>query len=106
MSIRLQVFLLVVALTASLAAQETRGRVQGDVRDPSGALIAGATVTLSNNDTAVRSVKQTSGTGHYLDDLVIPGHYTIAIQAAGFKAFVQKNILVEVRGDITIDGVL
>jgi len=106
MSVRLRVLFLVLALAASLAAQETRGRVQGDVRDPSGALIAGANVTLSNDDSGVRAAKSTSETGHYMFDMVIPGHYTITVEAAGFKAFVQKNILVEVSGDITADGTL
>ena len=54
MSVRFRVFFLILALAASLAAQETRGRVQGDVRDPSGALIAGANVTLSNDDSGVK----------------------------------------------------
>ena len=106
MSIRLRVFLLLLALAVSLAAQETRGRVQGDIHDPSGALVAGASVTLSNDDSGVRTATSTSEGGHYLFDMVVPGHYTVTVEAAGFKAFVQKNVLIEVRGDVTVDGSL
>ena len=100
----LRLFVLGAALAASLVAQETRGRVQGDVRDPSGAVVAGAEVTLSNDDTGVKSVKSTNETGHYIFDFVIPGHYSIGVAAAGFRAFVQKNVLVGVGGDITVDA--
>src|ERR1017187_5727976 len=97
-------FSLILILAVSLTAQETRGRVQGDVRDPSGAVVAGANVTLTNDNTGVNAVKSTNETGHYLFDMVEPGHYSLSIAAAGFKAFVQKNILVEVGGDMTVDA--
>ena len=99
-------FFATLILAVSLPAQETRGRVQGNVRDPSGAVVAGANVTLTNDDTGVSAVKSTNETGHYLFDMVVPGHYTITVAAAGFKAFVQKNILVEVGGDITVDAAI
>src|ERR1035437_8156944 len=66
MSMRLRVLFLALALAATLAAHEMRGRVQGDVRDPSGALIAGANVTLSNDESGVRAAKSTRETGHYM----------------------------------------
>ena len=97
---------LILVLAVSVAAQETRGRVQGSVRDPSGALVAGANVALTNGDTGLTAVKATSETGHYLFDMVVPGHYSITVAAAGFKAFVQKNILVEVGGDMTVDAAI
>ena len=94
---------LTLLLAVALTAQETRGRVQGSVRDPSGAVVAGAAVTLTNGDTGLTAAKSTNETGHYLFDMVVPGHYTINVAAAGFKSFVQKNVLVEVGGDITVD---
>ena len=99
-------FSLILILAVSLTAQETRGRVQGDVRDPSGAVVAGANVTLTNDNTGVNAVKSTNETGHYLFDMVEPGHYSVNVAAAGFKAFVQKNILVEVGGDVTISAAI
>lgn len=98
--------ILVLAFATTLISQETRGRVQGDARDSSGAIVAGAGVTLTNDDTGVRAAQVTTETGHYLFDLVIPGHYTVAVQAVGFHVFVQKNVLVETRGDVTINAAL
>ena len=65
---------LALALAVSLPAQETRGRVQGSVRDPSGAVVAGANVLLSNDNTGVNAVASTNETGRYIFDMVIPGH--------------------------------
>jgi hypothetical protein len=95
-----------LVLAASLAGQETRGRVQGDVRDSSGALVAGAHVMLSNDDTGVKTSKTTNETGHYIFDLVVPGHYTVTVEVTGFRIFVQKNVLVEVGGDVTADAAM
>ncbi|MDE3168165.1 MAG: carboxypeptidase regulatory-like domain-containing protein [Acidobacteriota bacterium] len=97
-----QITAALLVLAGPLFAQETRGRVQGDVRDASGAAIATANVTLANDGTGVRANAVTNETGHYLFDLVTPGHYTVSVQAPGFRAFVQKNVLVETRGDVTV----
>ena len=105
MNLRRGLFLTLI-LAVSLAAQETRGRVQGNIRDPSGAMVAGANVTLTNDNTGENAAKSTNDTGHYLFDMVVPGHYSLTVGAAGFKSFVQKNILVEVGGDITADAAI
>jgi len=103
MSISKRVFWLLVALALSVSAQETRGKVQGDVRDPSGAVVGGATVTLSNDLSGVRAVRNSNETGHYLFDFVIPGQYSVTVEAKGFRVFVQKNILMESSGDVTVN---
>jgi hypothetical protein len=101
-----KVIVLFLVLAAMLAGQETRGRVQGDVRDPSGAVISGSQATLTNDETGVKVIRATSEIGHYIFDLVLPGHYTLAIQSPGFRAYVQKNILVEVGGDVTANATM
>ena len=96
-----------VPLTAGIAgAQEYRGRVQGAVTDPSNAVVVGATVTLRNINTSIETVRTTDSTGHYLFDLVEPGMYALAVQLEGFSRFVQENILVENRSDVTVNAVL
>ncbi|MEO7145359.1 MAG: carboxypeptidase-like regulatory domain-containing protein, partial [Bryobacteraceae bacterium] len=96
--------LLVFAMSA--LAQDFRARVEGLVSDPSHAVVPGATVTLLNVNTGVRTVRQTSGTGLYVFDLVDPGMYTITIEAPGFSKFIQENIAVQTRGDVTVNAVL
>ena len=65
---------LAFVLAVSLPAQETRGRVQGSVRDPSGAVVAGANVILSNDETGISAARSTNETGRYIFDMVVPGH--------------------------------
>jgi len=85
-------------------AQDYRGRIEGIVTDQSQATMAGATVTLLNVNTGIRVVRQTSDTGLYLFDLVDPGTYTVTIEAVGFGRFVQENITVQTRGDVTVNA--
>ena len=69
-------------------AQLTNGDVIGTVTDPSGAVIPGAKVTLTNTGTKIVAATRTSGTGDYTFKLLIPGQYTVTIEAQGFKKLV------------------
>jgi hypothetical protein len=93
--------------TAELSyAQEYRGRVQGVVSDSSRAVVAGAMVTLKNVSTGATVTRSTDATGRYLFDLVEPGAYQILVELEGFQRFVQQNIVVENRSDVTVDATL
>jgi len=99
---------LVIALSFTLGAhaQELRGSVRGNVTDSSGSVIVSAQVTLSNVNTGVQTTRETSATGDYLFDFVSPGSYTIKVETRGFRTFVQENILVQTRSDLTINAKL
>jgi len=106
-TIALVVAVLLCMLLASAAlAQSYRARVQGIITDQTQAVIAGATVTLLNVATGVQVVRQSSETGLYLFDFVDPGTYSITVEAVGFSKFVQQNILVQTRGDVTVNATL
>ena len=102
----LAVLTLVLVTAGVLGAQEYRGRVQGAVTDSSQAVVVGAKVTLNNVRTGVSSVRSTDQTGRYLFDLVEPGSYSVMVELEGFNRFVQENILVENRGDVTVNATL
>jgi hypothetical protein len=95
-----------VVCSGIASAQEYRGRIQGLVTDPSQAVVSGAAVTLRNNNTGVTAARATDGTGRYLFDLVEPGTYSLTVALEGFSRFLQENILVENRGDITVNAIL
>ncbi len=97
---------LFLIFAASGVTQDYRGRIEGLVTDPSKAVIAGSTVTLLNVNTGVKVVRQTSETGLYLFDLVDPGTYSVTIESPGFSRFIQENIVVQTRGDVTVNAVL
>lgn len=89
-----------------LSAQDVRGRVQGVVTDQTQAVVVSAAVTLVNDNTAVAATAQTSQTGQFIFDYVLPGTYTVSVEMQGFRKFVQKNVLVQARGDVTVNAQL
>ena len=80
-----------VMMTVPAAAQELRGRVQGVVSDPSGAVIPAAQVTLNNVNTNAETVRETNEVGQYVFDFVLPGTYELTVELEGFRTFVQQN---------------
>jgi hypothetical protein len=98
--------LAVYVLAGLLPAQDTRGRVQGIVTDPSQAVVSGAVVTLSNDNTGVQTNQATNQVGQYIFDFVLPGRYTVSVQLSGFRTFTQRNVLVQSRGDVTVNAQL
>jgi hypothetical protein len=70
----------------ALLAQRATGGVNGTVTDQSGAVVAGATVTLTNQDTNVVNHATTSNTGYFVFLDVTPGPYILTITKQGFKS--------------------
>jgi hypothetical protein len=70
------------------------GAISGTVQDPTGAVVAGATVTATNTDTNVPTVRPTTGAGDYNITPLIPGNYTLTVAAKGFEGYKQENITV------------
>jgi hypothetical protein len=87
--------LAISALAATAAvAQETTGTILGVVRDPTGALIPGATITVLNTDkgVAVRTV-ESDQTGEFVAPLLPIGHYKLTAAATGFQQVAQAVVL-------------
>jgi len=99
-------FSLILVHLGVSSAQDYRARIQGIVTDPSAAVVAGAAATLVNINTGVRIVKHTNETGLYLFDYVEPGSYTLTVELQGFSRFIQENIGVQSRGDVTVNVIL
>ena len=74
-------------------AQEFRSVLTGQVTDPTGAVLKGATVTAVNKDTGTRYSGETSSAGVYYMAYVLPGTYKVTVTAAGFRSAVQDNVL-------------
>lgn len=91
-------------LVSYLSAQEYRGRIQGSVLDASDSAIAGATATLINTGTNIPTTRSSDVTGRYIFDLVVPGTYTLTIEAPGFTKFQAEGIVLRQRADVTVDA--
>ncbi len=102
----LKIFVLVTMIALLASGQDYRAKVQGTVTDPTQAVVVGAKVTLTNVNTGISAVKETGPDGHYVFDLVEPGTYSVAVEQTGFSRFVQGDIRVQVRGDVTVNAVL
>jgi hypothetical protein len=92
-----------LCLTTAAHAQGTASRVTGVVLDPAGAIVPGATVTLTNEGTKVSFTTQTTSTGQYVFDSVQVGTYTVEVEKQGFKKFVSNNNPVNVNQPATVD---
>jgi hypothetical protein len=78
--------LFAVMLIASTAlAQVTSGTISGTVKDPTGAVISGATVTISNPSNGLTRTVTTSDSGEFSAPGLYPGTYTIKVESPGFK---------------------
>ena len=101
---RLAVCLMLAA--GSLAAQTFYGTVIGSVQDSTGAVIPGASVTITSLATGELRVQETEASGLYRFVNLVPGQYRLEARSEGFKQFVQEPIVVEVEASIRIDPVL
>ena len=88
------------------SAQESRGTIQGTVKDPQGATIADATVIVTNTEKGTVVNTKTNSTGHYIAPLLNPGNYTVAAEATGFKKVVRSGIFLETTDVRDVDFTL
>jgi len=98
----LSIFSLSVVLLGALAAPAqggNAGAIRGTVTDPSGALIPGATVHLSNPTSGLDRTATTDGTGQFVFSNVPFNPYRISISAAGFAPASQSA---EIRSSVGI----
>ncbi len=87
----------------SAYAQGTTSRVTGTVSDSSGAVVPGATVTLTNEGTNVSLTTETNNSGAYVFDLIQPGRYTVSVEKAGFNKFITTRNTVLVNQPATVN---
>jgi hypothetical protein len=90
-------------LTPRTASAQASAGIAGTVTDTSGAVVRGARVTVTNEGTSTSDHTVTESAGTYSFKGLIPGKYTVTVEASGFKKSVKKEINVEVSTTPTID---
>ena len=90
-----------------LMAQTTisSGSIVGTVTDPTGAVVSGATVTITNVATGQVINVKTNATGTYSSGAVVPGNYTVKVGAKGFSG-VSVPVTVQVGNTSTVNAKL
>jgi hypothetical protein len=97
----------ILLLYATAVAQEITGNIAGTVTDPQGAVVPGATVTLTNTDrnAVVRTVKS-GANGDYSAPLLPIGHYEVAVESSGFQKFTATGIVLNINDKLTVNAKL
>src|ERR1700722_17459274 len=93
-------------LGAIPAIADVTARISGTAKDPSGALVGGATVTAINTDTGIKETVRADGQGFYSFPSLPVGRYDIEVQASGFKVYRQKGLVLDVNTALTVDVAL
>jgi Carboxypeptidase regulatory-like domain/TonB-dependent Receptor Plug Domain/TonB dependent receptor len=87
----LMVFLCPLVCCSTFAQSGNQGSIAGTVTDSTGAVVSGATVTITNESTNVSRNVQTDGRGFYDVESLEPGSYTVSTSATGFQGTITKG---------------
>jgi hypothetical protein len=93
-------------LPSAVAAQESRGTLQGRVVDSSGGAVPGASVEVLNTATGVVTPTTTNEQGSYRMPFLNPGTYRVTVSLSGFGRFISDNIELHVADVLTVDATL
>jgi len=86
-----------------LSAQIDTGGITGTATDSTGAIVSGATITLTNDGTGVVLSTKSTSSGTYSLNAIRPGTYTLRGEASGFEAFIDKGLEVHLQSTLTVD---
>ena len=100
------VLISIFVLSSILAAQTFRGTILGTVTDPSGNLVAGASIKVRNHDTGLERTVTTSGNGGYTIPELPIGKYSVTVTQSGFQTSVTSDVVVDVATERRVDAQL
>ena len=93
--------LLLTSVAGLAQTTVAQGSIQGSVTDPTGAVVSGAKITISNKATGQVVTSTSSSSGTYNSGGLIPGDYVVRVEAKGFKT-TQLPVIVQVA--VTASG--
>ncbi len=93
----------VLGFASTASAQFDRGTISGTIKDSSGGVVPGVTVTATSVQTQTPTVAVTDATGFYTFPNLRPGAYVVSAELSGFKKAVRENLQLDAGGSITID---
>src|SRR5262245_40620542 len=99
------VLVMMVALPSAAQVGGT-GTIQGTVLDDSGGAVPGASVTATNADTGIETIRQTTAAGVYSLTPLPPGRYKVTVALAGFKTVVLEGVIVDALSVVGLNATL
>lgn len=96
-------FLVCCLIAAPLWGQTNSGSIQGTITDPSGAVLAGANVTVRNLDTGLAISTVSTDAGLYSVPNLPPGRYSVSVDAPSLKKYTQEGVTVLTGTAVSLD---
>lgn len=96
----------IFSIFVSSAAAEATGSLNGTVKDPNGAVIQGASVTIKNTGTNLARSAVSNDEGNWSVAVLPVGSYSVSYEKEGFKKAVNQNIEVEASVTRSVDAML
>ena len=88
---------------AALSWGATTGSIFGTLKDPSGAVIPGATITVTNTAQGIQTKTTTDDKGVYTFPSLTVGRYNLVAEASGFKAAKRNDLVIDLDSALQID---
>jgi len=106
-----RILLTAIVLFLALATVDAFGQgisatLVGTVKDPSGALVPSATVTVTNTATGLKQTATVNGAAEFRIGNLAVGSYVLTVEATGFQKYAESGILLTVDQTLNIDVVL
>jgi hypothetical protein len=98
--------LLPLFVMAGVTAFAQTATVLGTVTDPTGAVVPGASITITNTGTNAKRVLQTNAAGSYIAPELPIGSYSVKAEAAGFKSYERTGLKLDSNDTVRLDAVL
>jgi outer membrane receptor protein involved in Fe transport len=102
----LGLLLVLGAFAFDVRAQAVYGSISGTVTDPSGAVVPGANVTITDVDRKTTETVTTNESGLYVKERLLPGRYEVKVEAQGFKQKLISSVVVNVDAQTKVDTAL
>ncbi|HKN70363.1 MAG TPA: TonB-dependent receptor, partial [Terriglobales bacterium] len=96
-------FSIFLTLATPLWAQKDAGAIVGLVRDPSGAVVTGAKVTVTDVDRGIHSILSTNDEGQYVASPLRIGRYSVTVEKQGFRKAVAGPVQVNIQDRVSVD---
>src|SRR5215472_14022396 len=99
-------YIIVFTMTAAGQSSPETGQITGTVRDPAQAVVSGARIVITNQQTKVTATASTDERGGYVFSAAQPGAYTVEATAQGFQSAVSPELKVQAGQSVKFDFAL
>src|SRR6266852_4717980 len=95
-----------LTITSTTVWAQATAQITGTVHDPSGAVLPGVDIKATQTETGITRATISNETGGFILSNLPTGPYRLEAALAGFRTFVQTNIVLQVNGNPTINVTL